>query len=210
VKKANDANLTKTQAAMVVALATTDEQWLTKSELQEQTAGQPCASAVQRGLKKLVELGIFVEERVNTQGRGYENYYSLVRNSQAELRDGRGRTSAYAKNKSEGKQGYDRGDKDLDEDGSVDIRDVLNQELIECPKCHAVLWRKDGVKHCGFVYHSDPDLWEQLPNPAAEAEEPEEAEEAEEEEEEIKPLLLVDVSGDDDEEAEAEEGESED
>lgn len=204
------ATLTKSQASMIVALATSGEEWLTKFEIQEQTEGHLSGSAVQRGVKKLVELGILREEKIETKGRGYENYYSLSQH--IPLQDGRIRTAMRAGSRDNILK--ERGDdEEVDEETSIDILDVLNRFLVECPKCHAVLWRKEGVKHCGYVYHADPDLWEQLPNPVK-AEEIEEAEEEEEEEENpflegTPPALVWDALYGEDEEDEEKAGEEE-
>lgn len=182
MKNTND-ELTKLQASMIVALATSRDEWLTKSEIQERTEGQPSLPTVQRCLKKMIGLGVVDEEKTDGQGRGRENYYRLVQSTP--LKDGRIRQSIRSKQAN----ARNRKGKDLDDEGSMDVREVLNQEFVECPKCHAVLWRKEGVEHCGHVYHNDPDLWERLPNL--------EKVEGEEEggEEEGGASLLVDCSG---------------
>lgn len=74
--------------------------------------------------------------------------------------------------------------KKISEDAKKLVKDTAAEDRtanqIECPVCNALLAKRNGVKHCGHIYHLDNDSWEKTSPP-------------QEEEEEIGASLLVEI-----------------
>lgn len=126
-------NLTKFQAGVITVFATSQESWLTGSEVRHRIEGDPSISTVKRGLTRLVESGVLKVNKGNgASGGGYANRYSLIQDSPSTEREPEN-PGDYLKEES-GQIRRPNSDAGL-QDGVV--KEKVVRDFTECPLYHA-------------------------------------------------------------------------
>lgn len=139
----NNKDLTKFQAGVVAVFATSQESWLTGSEVRHRLEGDPSISTVKRGLTRLVGFGVLKVNKGNgARGGGYANRYGLVQDSPSTEREPEN-PGDHPKEES-GQTHRPNSDAGL-QDGVV--KEKVVRDFTECPLYHApVKLEGEGVE----------------------------------------------------------------